>query len=145
MEDEIRKYLCLDCEHIGWTRLSKGCKECQSHNLSADQALIEAQIERKRLERRRAARGVDMFPWDQVDSARKDQLLQRRHSIREARMRYEWRAEPCPKCNKMARELSWFYFSTPRWTWDNLCGRAGWMVVCDECHCQVSFFRESMN
>ena len=29
--------------------------------------------------------------------------------------------------------------------WEHLCGRAGWMTVCDRCHLQVDFFREAMN
>jgi len=41
-----------------------------------------------------------------------------------------------------ARQLSWFYFESPSETWEYLCGRAGWMTVCNRCQRQVDFFLE---
>jgi len=87
----------------------------------------------------------DMFPWPDVDASRRSGSLQRRHDPASAQAQYGPRARPCPACHRPASELSWFYFNSPRRTWQQLCGRAGWMVVCDHCHRQVAFFTEVMN
>ena len=51
----------------------------------------------------------------------------------------------CPDCGAAPAGQAWFYFESPAWTWDHLCGRAGWMTVCDPCHRQVNFFLEILN
>lgn len=84
------------------------------------------------------------YPWDDVGKARRNQRLQRKHPPGEADS-YRAKAKPCPKCGKTSGDLAWFYFESPKWTWQNLCGRAGWMTVCDACHVQVDFFLEIMN
>lgn len=86
----------------------------------------------------------DQCPWDDVDKARHNQRLQQKHPPGEADT-YRATAKPCPKCGKGSAELSWFYFESPKWTWENLCGRAGWMTVCDHCRVQVDFFLEVMS
>lgn len=86
----------------------------------------------------------DQYPWEDVDKARHNQRLQRKHPPSEAD-KYRATAKPCPKCGKASADLVWFYFESPKWTWENLCGRAGWMTVCDTCHVQVDFFLEVMN
>jgi len=70
--------------------------------------------------------------------------LQQQHKPDEA-ARYRERARPCPKCGRTSKDLAWFYFESPEWTWANLCGRAGWITVCDACHAQVDCFLESMS
>ncbi len=42
-------------------------------------------------------------------------------------------------------DLIWFYFKRPNGTWEMLCDTAGWIVVCDNCHQQTSYFEEIMN
>jgi hypothetical protein len=86
----------------------------------------------------------DQYPWEDVDKARHNRRLQRNHPPGEAD-KYRGTAKPCPMCGKVSRELAWFYFESPKRTWENLCGRAGWMTVCDACHVQVDFFLEVMN
>jgi hypothetical protein len=39
----------------------------------------------------------------------------------------------------------WFHFESPAWTWENLCGRAGWMIVAKGSPLEVAFFLEIMN
>lgn len=87
----------------------------------------------------------DQFPWEDVEAARKNQRLQREHPVSVGRQRYSATAKPCPNCQTPADSLSWFYFESPSETWEHLCGRAGWMTVCDRCHLQVDFFLEVMN
>jgi hypothetical protein len=88
--------------------------------------------------------GEHQFPREDVEKARQNQRLQRSHPPAEADT-YRGTAKPCPKCGRSTNELAWFYFESPKWTWDNLCGRAGWMTVCDSCRVQVDFFLEVMN
>jgi hypothetical protein len=88
----------------------------------------------------------DGMPWEEVDAARADARLQRRHGKRSARRLYESSAERCPQCGAPAAEHAWFYFQSSVETWRSLhCGRAGWMTVCDTCHRQVNFFLEAMS
>jgi len=51
----------------------------------------------------------------------------------------------CPKCGKGVKYLKVFYFKSPPETWEMLCGRAGWMVICEDCKKQVYFKTEVMN
>jgi len=48
----------------------------------------------------------------------------------------------CPCCNA---PLTWIFFRSPRWTRQKLCGRAGWLGLCDRCHLQMDFFLTVMN
>jgi hypothetical protein len=85
------------------------------------------------------------LPWEHVDASRRNRRLQRKHPVAEGKSRYLAGAKACPTCNIEADALSWFYFESPQWTWDNLCGSAGWMLVCDNCKRQADFFEEVMS
>jgi len=86
-----------------------------------------------------------LFPWDDVEASRKNGGLQKKHPLSE-RENYISIAKPCPKCQTDPARLTWFYFQSPPWTWgEALCGRAGWLSVCDNCHFQVEFFEEVMS
>lgn len=87
----------------------------------------------------------DQFPWENVEAARKNQRLQRAHPVTEGQQRYTATGKVCPQCHTAASQLNWFYFESPAETWEHLCGRAGWMTVCDRCHLQVDFFCEVLN
>ena len=50
----------------------------------------------------------------------------------------------CPDCGS-GSNLSWFYFVSPSWTWEHLCGRAGVIAYCDEHEREVAFFLDRMN
>ena len=85
-----------------------------------------------------------MFPQDDVDSARNDRGLQAKHDAESACRLYGSRVK-CPKCSRAGDELAWIYFRSPAWTWSSLCGRAGWLAVCDPCQQQAGFFLTVMN
>jgi hypothetical protein len=87
----------------------------------------------------------DGFPWEHVEASRRNRRLQKKHPMTDGWSRYLADAKACPKCQAPADSLSWFYFESPRWTWENLCGSAGWMLVCDNCKRQVDYFEEAMN
>lgn len=42
-------------------------------------------------------------------------------------------------------QLIQVYFSSPSWTWEKLCGRAGNMLICPKCHTQQEFMLTLMN
>ncbi|HXS69877.1 MAG TPA: hypothetical protein VN761_13615 [Candidatus Polarisedimenticolia bacterium] len=85
------------------------------------------------------------FPWEHVEAARNDSRLQREHPATDAKERLVGHSKHCPQCNAAPNALHWFYFCSPDKTREMLCGRAGWMTVCDKCRRQVDFFLEVMN
>jgi hypothetical protein len=69
----------------------------------------------------------------------RDDSLQWRHTLADALERYkENLAEPI-------ENAVWFHFKSPAWAWENLCGRAGWMIVAKGSPLEVAFFLEIMN
>jgi hypothetical protein len=85
------------------------------------------------------------FPWGDVEASRKNHPLQKKDPATD-REPYLADAKPCPKCRTRPAQLTWLYFESPAWTWgDALCGRAGWLSLCDNCHLQVEFFEEVMS
>ena len=48
----------------------------------------------------------------------------------------------CPECGK--RMLT-FHYTSPVWTWNSLCGRAGVITICPSCPRQVEFSLTIMN
>jgi len=67
------------------------------------------------------------------------------HSKRKAKKRYLEQAQECSSCSIAPKDLKWFYFYSPRWTWENNCGRAGWITKCPKCGQAVDFFLDFMS
>lgn len=84
------------------------------------------------------------FAWEDVVASRNDRRQQERHTVEGAKQKYLRAAMPCPKCETPAERLSWIYLLSPEWTWQTLCGKAGWVTVCDRCGVQIDFFQEIM-
>jgi len=82
------------------------------------------------------------LPWEDVEAARGDHRLQRRHRSEEARYSHAPGAQACPGCGTPATNLVWIYFESPARTWRELCGTAGWLTICDRCHLQIDYFEE---
>lgn len=85
------------------------------------------------------------LPLEDVEASRRNRRLQRKHPVADGKRAYLEAASACPGCQTLPDDLSWFYFESPRETWKMLCGCAGWMVVCDKCHRQTSYFEEVMS
>jgi hypothetical protein len=83
-----------------------------------------------------------IFPWSEVESSRADVELQRRAKEEAASDAMVFQLILCPCCN---RPVTWIYFSSPSWTWEKHCGRAGWLGICDPCRMQVDFSLVVMN
>ncbi len=52
---------------------------------------------------------------------------------------------PCPICGKPSEDLYWIYYSSPKCIWNRLCGRAGPLSICTDCHLQVQFICHFMS
>lgn len=82
------------------------------------------------------------FPWEDVEAAERNSQLQSQHPLHPE---FPRDGIACPGCGTASEQLTWFYFSSPDWTWRRLCGRAGWIAVCKPCRMQVNFVLEMMN
>lgn len=84
----------------------------------------------------------DMFPWEDVDACR-GQAAPDEENARLPKLRAK--GSRCPMCRTLAADLTWVYFVSPASMWEALCGRAGWMSICDACRVQVDFDLSIMN
>jgi hypothetical protein len=82
--------------------------------------------------------GKFSFPLEHIIACMRDDTLQSRHSLTDMERYQESLSEP-------PENVVWVYFKSPAWTWENLCGRAGWMAVAKEPMREVAFFVEIMN
>jgi hypothetical protein len=83
------------------------------------------------------------LPLEDLRASRADRRLQARERGTVDRTR-ETECVSCPACGDDSA-LAWFYFVSPPWTWQHLCGRAGVVAFCDRCERQVRFFLHVMN
>lgn len=83
--------------------------------------------------------------WDAMRRSRAHARLQKEHSVEEGKARHLTNAVECPLCQTPPDRLTWTYFTTSRESWRNLCGRAGWLVVCEPCKLEVAVFIEMLN
>jgi hypothetical protein len=111
------------------------------------QPMTWPRFEEWRAERNRQAHAAlalnGFFPWEDVDASERDADLQMQH--RQAARGIGTDLLPCPGCGTSAADLTWIYFFSPPWTWERLCGRAGWIAVCKPCRMQVNFTCTLMN
>lgn len=90
----------------------------------------------------------DEFPWEDVEACFKNKANKARqyHSKKNVKDLKEYHKDIlCPKCKKGINDLEIFYFESPKWTWEHLCGRAGWMIACKNCKKQLYFELGVMN
>ncbi|MBN8868274.1 MAG: hypothetical protein J0H66_00165 [Solirubrobacterales bacterium] len=75
---------------------------------------------------------MEQFPREDLIASQEDDALQRAHP---------WQSEPLDQRNWMcelrdetirkgaSQNTHWIYFSSPEWTWQNECGREGWLLI----------------
>lgn len=91
------------------------------------------------------------FPWEDVDACRgrlpPPNMLpsQNRRGLAHLVRRLRRRGRGCPKCKRPPAAMTWIYFRSPGWTWSRMCGREGWLNVCDHCRLQLQFHLLVMN
>jgi hypothetical protein len=106
-----------------------------------DRSLVEfEEWEAEQERQRRIVAGREgLMPWEDVDACRRKRIP------REVREQLRQGPETCPQCGLSADRLRWIHFVSPAWTWQHLCGREGWLAVCDACRLQVAFHVTMMN
>ena len=71
------------------------------------------------------------FPWRDVLAC---MFSKHKHLVLSERV--------CPDCGE---RMIVFHYTSPAWTWNSLCGRAGIMTICPGCPKQVKFSLTMMN
>lgn len=51
----------------------------------------------------------------------------------------------CPYCNTSKSKFHLEHFRSPQWTWEHLCGREGYTVICNECKKEIDTIITIMN
>ena len=89
------------------------------------------------------SRAMIPFPWSDVDACDTNLELQARaHASYGQKVSGSDQPTKCPSCGNA---LSWIYFESPAWTWQESCGRAGWLAICRACGGEVDFEMTKMN
>ena len=74
----------------------------------------------------------DLFPWDDVEVCLREQSQSKKIDT----------STKCPECGNSVTVI---LFTSPPWTWEQLCGREGYLTICEGCHAQLSFELTVMN
>ena len=77
---------------------------------------------------------MQMFPWNDVIACKKRGFYFREYE--------NLKTEKCSTCSNMP---FWLYFVSPLYTWKELSGRAGKLLICPHCVKQLEFEIELMN
>ena len=75
------------------------------------------------------------FPWEDVIACMNDTLVSDDFI----------KQKECPNCGTKSEDLIWVEFRSPKYTWEQMCGRAGPLSICNKCNIQVEFIVEMMN
>ena len=86
------------------------------------------------------------FPWDDVlacinSNENRAEKFKNSFPLKQVIEKHQ----SCPKCGVKSQNLYWIYFISPAWTWEKLCGRAGYLSICPACKIQVEFLTKVMN
>ena len=106
--------------------MGKHLKGHETHPLEVEQ--VDALVEELRSH---AAQDKQIFPWEDVLA-----------SMEKHPEKVCLSAGTCPDCGERLVQL---YFSSPDRTWQQLCGRAGDLLVCPKCHTQKDFILKILN
>lgn len=88
---------------------------------------------------------IETFPpREDLDASRHDKRLQAQLRREVDETRYAMPDIRCPECEP-GSPLAWFWFRSPQWTWEQLCGSAGVVAFCDEHDRQVAYVASLMN
>lgn len=92
--------------------------------------------------------GREIFPIDDVEACLAAEDLCR-HNAPENLHEIEREALGRKKREAVARGVpesaEWLYFTSPAWTWENLCGREGWLLYDAATKTQYDFVMTVMN
>ena len=114
-EEEKKKIRTSICEWIGIPDEQRPLEEVK--------ALIEQMT--PNVSDQDSGPAQDCYPWRDVF----DSMIEHHNSVQTSE-------DKCPLCGK---QLTRIWFDSPKWTWDNLMGRAGTMLICPHCAKQIKF------
>lgn len=92
--------------------------------------------------------GEDRFPRADVEACITDSGLQQEHAddATDPRMRESLEYLRAQALRDGASEHArWIYFCSPKWTWEQECGREGWLLYEPETGTQHAFLMTAMN
>jgi len=93
----------------------------------------------------RGTKTQQFFPKQDLEYCRSNQTAENIKLLEQIKPDLIKEASCCSDCKMPPEKLAWFYFSSPAWTWQQFCGREGWVSYCDECDEQIDFFCVMMN
>tara|TARA_B100000686_G_scaffold170919_1_gene178165 strand:+ start:322 stop:1008 length:687 start_codon:yes stop_codon:yes gene_type:complete len=99
---------------------------------AAEQGHARAQTDLAVCEMNGVAIKKDLFPWEDVEVCLRKQ-------------RQSKKIDTSTKCPECGNPVTVILFTSPPWTWENLCGREGYLTICDECRAQLGFQQTVMN
>lgn len=76
-----------------------------------------------------------IFPWEDVLGSKHLQIKETKVDLN---ITYEDNEDYYKLCN-CTKEKFWMCFRSPEWTWENQCGREGYLLICSHCVKQVYF------
>lgn len=105
-----------------------------------------SEFARIRLEKRREE---GFFPWEDVEACRgctsRPSSFGGETDGHSGPPEDKSQLDGCHGCGRTAEQLEWIYFQSPAWTWQEHCGRAGWMGICAYCRFQIHCYIDVMS
>ena len=92
--------------------------------------------------------GDEIFPFEDVEACRADERLQDENALGklDSDMKAELEAMRREALQRGAPQAAqWIYFSSPEWSWENLCGREGWLLYDEATQTQHAFFETAIS
>jgi hypothetical protein len=93
--------------------------------------------------------GEDFIPIEDVEASIQDSALQRSNRVEDLDGAFRADLEGIRRAavaDRAAPESArWVYFSSPAWTWQQLCGREGWLLFDETTRTQHAFLMTVMN
>jgi hypothetical protein len=89
-----------------------------------------------------------IFPPDDVATSLADATLQKEHRIGNLEPGAQSELEETRQAaiaGGASASTRWIYFSSPPWTWEQLCGREGWLLYDPATERQLEFVMTVMN
>lgn len=90
----------------------------------------------------------EIFPLTDVEASLADRRLQRENRIEAMPAELRDQLEEMRRtaiADGASERAEWIYFSSPDWTWEQLCGREGWLLFDRERRTQHAFHLTVMN
>ena len=86
------------------------------------------------------------FPLADIEVSVNDDKLQKEHEVEDLDDMQRARLDKAQSgVSGLTQAAKWYYFRSPSWTWQNLCGREGWILYDRKLQKQYAFLITVMN